>query len=173
VARLEFLARREPSLLARLDHAARVGVATVGGIAFGHQQHVLAESGQVAAAKGTPIGRRLAVLRAPRGPPPWLLGGHLLQHRSPALPRTVSSRAVEQQDQRIVVETARHRVTGVLKLPAEGYRSRLTDFLNARERDFIALTDASIEVLDGGGPVEQRPFVAVALRHVVLAAPAD
>ena len=39
------------------------------------------------------------------------------------------------------METARHRITGILTLPSDGYRSRLSDFLNASERDFISLTD--------------------------------
>jgi hypothetical protein len=45
--------------------------------------------------------------------------------------------------------------------------------LNASERDFIALTDVEIETLGAPMPVERRAFVAISLRHVVLAAPAD
>jgi hypothetical protein len=81
--------------------------------------------------------------------------------------------AMEHRDERIVVETPRYRLSGVLRLPRDGYRSRLTDYLNASERDFIALTDVEIEPLDGAVPVERRAFVAVSLRHVVMAAPAD
>ena len=58
---------------------------------------------------------------------------------------------MEQRSERIIVETDRHRITGDLALPADGYRSRLTDYLNASEREFIALS----------------------LRHVVLAMPID
>ncbi len=49
----------------------------------------------------------------------------------------------------IIVETGRHRITGLLRLPADGYRSRLTDYLNASERVFLALTDVEVTSLDG------------------------
>jgi hypothetical protein len=78
---------------------------------------------------------------------------------------------MEHRDERIVVETARHRISGVLRLPRDGYRSRLTDYLNASERDFLALTDVEIEPLDGDGPVGRRDFVALSLSHVVLVMP--
>jgi hypothetical protein len=79
---------------------------------------------------------------------------------------------VEHRDERIVVETERHRITGALSLPRDGYRSRLTDYLNASERDFLALTDVEIESLEGGAPIERRSFVALSLSHVVLVMPA-
>ncbi len=79
---------------------------------------------------------------------------------------------MELREERIVVETDRHRLVGTIQLPREGYRSRLTDFLNAGEREFFALTDAEVAELgsDGGAP-RRLPFVAVSRRHVVLAAP--
>jgi hypothetical protein len=80
---------------------------------------------------------------------------------------------VEQRDERIVVETSRHRITGLLRLPTDGYRSRLTDYLNASERVFLALTEAEITSLDGAPRVEQREFVALSVRHIVLAMPAE
>ena len=61
---------------------------------------------------------------------------------------------------------------GVLRLPADGYRSRLTDYLNSSERVFLALTDVEVTPLDGAPRVEQREFVALSLRHIVLAMPA-
>jgi hypothetical protein len=79
---------------------------------------------------------------------------------------------MEHRDERIVVETARHRVTGVLRLPKDGYRSRLTDYLNASERNFLPLTDVEIEPLDGSGS-QRRAFVALSLSQIVLAMPAD
>lgn len=75
---------------------------------------------------------------------------------------------MEHRDERIELETERHRITGVLRLPREGYRSRVTDYLNSSERDFIALTDAEIAPLDGREP-ERRGLVVLSLRHVVLA----
>ena len=79
---------------------------------------------------------------------------------------------MEHRDERIVVETDRYRISGVLHLPRDGYRSRLTDYLNAGERAFLALTEAEITPLDGDGPTEQRPFVALSISHIVLAIPA-
>ena len=69
---------------------------------------------------------------------------------------------------RIVAHTERHRITGSVRLPAEGYRSRLSDYLNAPERAFLSLTDVEIAPLEGDGPVEQQGFVALSLAHVVM-----
>jgi hypothetical protein len=79
---------------------------------------------------------------------------------------------VEHRDQRIVAETDRHRITGILHLPRDGYRSRLTDYLNASERAFLALTDVEITNLEGGER-QRKPFLALALGHVVLVMPAE
>jgi hypothetical protein len=76
----------------------------------------------------------------------------------------------QHRDLAVLVETPWHRVTGTLRLPVEGFRSRLTDYLNAHESDFLAITDATVEPLEPrGGEPEKRPFIAVACRHVVLA----
>jgi hypothetical protein len=80
---------------------------------------------------------------------------------------------MEHRDERIVVETSRHRITGVLRLPKDGYRSRLTDYLNASERNFLPLTDVEIASLDGDGESERRSFLVLALAHIVMAMPAD
>jgi hypothetical protein len=80
---------------------------------------------------------------------------------------------MEHRDERIIIETDRHRITGLLRLPADGYRSRLTDYLNASERVFLALTDVEVASLEGEPRVERRPFLALSLRHIVLAMPAD
>jgi hypothetical protein len=79
---------------------------------------------------------------------------------------------MEHVEERIVVETARYRIKGVLRLPRDGYRSRLTDYLNSSERAFIALTDVEITSLERGA-VERHEFLALSLQHVVLAMPAD
>jgi hypothetical protein len=81
--------------------------------------------------------------------------------------------AVEHRDERIVVETSRYRISGVLRLPRDGYRSRLSDYLNASERAFLPLTDVEISALETGQASERRPFLALSLRHIVLAMPAD
>jgi hypothetical protein len=151
-------------------------VAAPAGVALGHDQHVLAQRREVIAAQRTAIGGRLAVLGAAHDPPPWGLGfGHDSKHVTAPVPRPARAIVppVEQRDERIIVETVRHRITGLLRLPADGYRSRLTDYLNASERVFLALTDAEITSLDGAARVEQREFMALSVRHIVMAMPAE
>ena len=80
---------------------------------------------------------------------------------------------MEHRDERIVVETERYRITGMLRLPRDGYRSRLTDYLNSAERTFIALTDVELEPLDGVGRREQRDVHRGLAVQIVLAMPAD
>jgi len=70
---------------------------------------------------------------------------------------------------RVQIETQRLRVSGVLQLPIEGFRSRVTDFFNGHETGFIALTDAELTPLDGS-PAEARDYVAIGARHIVAVA---
>ena len=77
---------------------------------------------------------------------------------------------MEHRNERIVAETDRYRITGLLHMPRDGYRSRLTDYLNGSERTFLALTEVELVPLDGG-PADQLPFLALALQHVVLVRP--
>jgi hypothetical protein len=70
--------------------------------------------------------------------------------------------------ERVRIETQRHEIEGTLQLPTEGFRSRTTDFLNAHEREFLALTDAEIRWLDDSRPAERHEFLAVALGQIVL-----
>lgn len=79
---------------------------------------------------------------------------------------------VEHHDRRIVVETARHRINGLLSMPREGYRSRLSDYLNAGDRAFLPLTDVEMEPLDSGES-ERREFLVLSVAHIVLAMPLD
>jgi hypothetical protein len=72
----------------------------------------------------------------------------------------------EERRERIRVETQRHRIEGLLVLARDGYRSRVSDVLNASERDFLTLTDVTLQPLDGG-PVERHAFLAVARAHIV------
>ena len=57
---------------------------------------------------------------------------------------------------------------GTLQLPNEGYRSRTTDFLNAHEHEFLALTDVEVAWLDGAHEPEHHDYLAVAVSHIVL-----
>ena len=80
---------------------------------------------------------------------------------------------MEHRRQRILLETERHRIQGTVHLSRDGYRSRISDLLNASERDFLPLTDATVEPLAGGGPAETHGFLAVQRSHVVLVVPLD
>ncbi len=81
---------------------------------------------------------------------------------------------MNQREERIVVETERYRLTGTVRLPVEGYRSRLTDHLNAGEREFVALTDVDVVPLDAaGGAPAHHGFVALGRRHIVFATSAE
>lgn len=66
------------------------------------------------------------------------------------------------------METARHRITGTVTLARDGYRSRVSDVLNATEKDFLSLTDVTVVPLDGG-PAEQHAFMALNRRQIVFA----
>jgi hypothetical protein len=70
--------------------------------------------------------------------------------------------------ERVRIETARHEIEGTLQLPHEGFRSRMTDFLNTHSDDFLALTDAQVTYLDGSRAPERHEFLALAVRHAVM-----
>jgi hypothetical protein len=80
--------------------------------------------------------------------------------------------SIDHRRERIKIETERYRIEGLLTLARDGYRSRVSDVLNASERDFVTLTDATVAPLDGG-PVEQYPYLTVARRHIVFAVAAE
>ena len=79
---------------------------------------------------------------------------------------------MEQRQERLLIETDRHRIRGVVTLARNGFRSRISDMLNASERDFIALTDVTIEPLDGG-PKLSCEFLALARTKIVFALPVE
>jgi 2-polyprenyl-6-methoxyphenol hydroxylase-like FAD-dependent oxidoreductase len=96
---------------------------------------------------------------------------------TPAAPEDAFAQASHDGDERrerIRLETSRHRIEGLIVIAADGYRSRVSDVLNASERDFLTLTDVTLQPLDGG-TVERHEFLAVARTHVVyvVAAAAD
>ena len=75
---------------------------------------------------------------------------------------------MQSRHERVRIETARHEIEGTLQLPLEGFRSRLTDFLNAQGDDFLPLTDAVVTWVDGAHEPEHHEYLALATRHVVL-----
>ena len=70
---------------------------------------------------------------------------------------------------RVRLETERHVIEGTLQLPSEGYRSRMTDFLNSHDSDFLPITDAE---LTHARRATARPsgttYLAVSVRHIVV-----
>ncbi len=75
---------------------------------------------------------------------------------------------MDHRRERIRVETERHRIEGYLTLARDGYRSRVSDVLNASERDFITLTEVTVEPLNGGAR-ELHAYLTLARRHIVFA----
>jgi hypothetical protein len=75
---------------------------------------------------------------------------------------------METRVERVVLETDRHVIVGDLTLPREGYRSRLSDFLNRGDLDFIPLVNVEIRSTNGNAD-QRREFIAVARMHIQLA----
>jgi hypothetical protein len=80
--------------------------------------------------------------------------------------------SMDHRRERIRVETERHRIEGFLTLARDGYRSRVSDVLNASERDFLTLTEVTVAPLEGG-PVELHDYLTLARRHIVFAVAAS
>jgi len=78
---------------------------------------------------------------------------------------------MEQRHERILIETTRHRIAGTLTLARDGYRSRVSDLLNASERDFISLTDVTVEGLEEESRGTHHEFMTVSRRHIIFALP--
>jgi hypothetical protein len=76
------------------------------------------------------------------------------------------------REEQVVLETDRYRISGTLTMPREGYRSRLSDYVNQRDREFLTLADARIEPLDGSAQARVEPFLMIGRHHVRLIAPA-
>jgi hypothetical protein len=85
--------------------------------------------------------------------------------------------AMDRREERMLFETDRYRIRGTVVLPRGGYRSRISDALNATERAFIPLTDVTIEPLngngDGSGQSTRHAFLALARSHIVFALTLD
>ena len=78
---------------------------------------------------------------------------------------------MQHRNERVYLETSRHRISGLLTLARDGYRSRVSDLLNASERDFISLTDVTVELIDIPGRPTQHAFMAISRHHIVFAIP--
>ena len=80
---------------------------------------------------------------------------------------------MQQRPERVLIETDRYRIFGTLSLPADGYRSSLSDFLNAPDRDFIPLTEVVMEAVGGDGSTSRHELITVARAHIVFAMPVE
>src|SRR3954453_23821907 len=69
---------------------------------------------------------------------------------------------------RVRLETERHVIEGTLQLPSEGYRSRMTDFLNSHDSDFLPITEADVTWVRGDRPPEHHEYLAVSVRPIVV-----
>lgn len=80
---------------------------------------------------------------------------------------------MESRKERVVLETANHRVVGDLTLPQEGYLSRLSDFLDRTELRFVTLTDAVMieRTATGATQTTEHAFISIGTDHVVFAYP--
>jgi Family of unknown function (DUF6812) len=87
-------------------------------------------------------------------------------------PASGAVKAMDHRQERIRIETERHRIEGALTLARDGYRSRVSDVLNASERDFITLTDVTVVPIEGGPP-ELHAYLTLARRHIVFAVAAS
>ena len=80
---------------------------------------------------------------------------------------------MENRLEKVVVETDRYRVEGMLTLPKEGYRSRLSDYVNRRDHDFFTIVDADLKALDGSGRDWSAPVLMLARSQIRLIVPGD
>ena len=80
---------------------------------------------------------------------------------------------MENRQEKVVVETDRYRVEGLLTLPAEGYRSRVSDHVNRRDQEFFTILDARLAALDGSGRDWETAVLMLGRRHIRLIVPAS
>lgn len=73
--------------------------------------------------------------------------------------------------ERVVVETDRYRVEGDVRLPQEGYRSRISDYINRPEQEFLTLINVELRAIDGSGRDWDTPVLMLARRHIRLIVP--
>src|SRR5437763_9801548 len=77
------------------------------------------------------------------------------------------------REEQVVLETDRYRISGTLMLPREGYRSRLSDYVNQRDREVFTLSDATVVALDAPDDTRQASFLMVGRMHIRLIASAS
>ena len=101
----------------------------------------------------------------PRGKPT-----HASEKREPV---ALDCATVENRRERVVVETDRYRVEGLMTLPREGHRSRVSDHVNRRDAEFFTLVECDLVALAGSGRDWKAPVLMLARRHIRLIVPAS
>ena len=99
-----------------------------------------------------------------------MVGGRPAPHRRRARWSSRIPRALDLRHEDIILETDRYRIEGKLTLPREGYRSRLSDYVNQRDREFFAINDATVTALDAPEVTRHASFLMVSRAHVRLVA---
>jgi hypothetical protein len=79
---------------------------------------------------------------------------------------------VDLRKEKVALETDRYRVEGHMTLPADGFGSRLSDYVNRRDVEFFTLQDVTLSPLDGGDSWT-APVLMVASRHIRLITPSQ
>ncbi len=74
------------------------------------------------------------------------------------------------REEQVVLETDRYRISGTLTMPREGYRSRLSDYVNQRDREFFTVSNATVTDLDSPDQTREASFLMVGRSHVRLIA---
>lgn len=89
------------------------------------------------------------------------------------IPQELTAPRVDLRRERVAFETDHYRIEGSLVLPKQGYRSRLSDYLNQRDREFFPLEDATVAPRDEPENIQRAAFVMVARAHIHLAVPIE
>ena len=76
---------------------------------------------------------------------------------------------MQHRQERVLIETQRHRIAGTLTLAAEGYRSRVSDVSTRPSGTSSRLTDVTVELIDIPGRPTQHDFMAISRHHIVFA----
>jgi len=81
---------------------------------------------------------------------------------------------VDRPTERVLIETPRYRIEGkVMLAPGEGYRSRLSDYVNDREREFLIVLDAKLARLDDPDNTSETEVVMLQKSRIDLIIPLD
>lgn len=84
------------------------------------------------------------------------------------------SPSVDRPRERVLIETPRYRIEGEFMLPPpEGYRSRLSDFLNDESREFLIVLNTRMSRLDAPDEITEAAVMMLHRSHINLIIPRD